>query len=131
MAGDSLVFSTITSLSFTANMIALACSAAFTTIRSKMTLIKVTSMFIESDAPWKYSKRKQKNIVTLIIFSSVLYFLNFGCMVLDNTSQVTNIYPDKTNIHKVKIASHTSAPTGKFQVPHFYQNLLLRWISHL
>ena len=41
----------LTSLSFMANMIALACSAAFPTIGSRMTLIKDTGMFNESDAP--------------------------------------------------------------------------------
>lgn len=41
----------LTSLSFTANMIALACSAAFPTIGSKMTLIKATDIFNDSEAP--------------------------------------------------------------------------------
>ena len=40
-----------TSLSFMANMIAPACSAAFPTIGSKMTLIKAIGMFQETDAP--------------------------------------------------------------------------------
>lgn len=35
-----------------ANMIALACSAAFPTIGSRMTLIKATGIFNESEAPW-------------------------------------------------------------------------------
>lgn len=34
-----------------ANMIALACSAAFPTIGSRMTLMKATGIFNESDAP--------------------------------------------------------------------------------
>lgn len=42
-----------TSLSFIANIIALACSAAFPPIGSKITLIKDTSMFIDTDAPYK------------------------------------------------------------------------------
>lgn len=42
-----------TSLSFIANIIALACSAAFPTIGSKITLIKETGMFIDTDAPCK------------------------------------------------------------------------------
>lgn len=46
-----MVFQELTSLSFIANMIALACSAAFPTIGSKMTLIKDIGMFNESDAP--------------------------------------------------------------------------------
>lgn len=41
----------LTSLSFMANMIALACSVAFPTIGSKTTLINTTGMFMESDAP--------------------------------------------------------------------------------
>lgn len=60
-----MVFQELTSLSFIANMIALACSAAFPTIGSKMTLIKDTGMFIESDAPWDRISNKQirmKNI---------------------------------------------------------------------
>lgn len=43
----------LTSLSFMANMIALACSAAFPTIGSKMTLMNATGMLKESDAPCK------------------------------------------------------------------------------
>lgn len=43
--------STLTSLSFMANIIALACSAALPTIGSKITLIKATGRFNESDAP--------------------------------------------------------------------------------
>lgn len=46
-----MIFQLLTSLSFIANMIALACSAAFPTIGSKITLIKATGMFNESDAP--------------------------------------------------------------------------------
>lgn len=42
---------TLTSLSFMANMIALACSVAFPTIGSKTTLINTTGVFMESDAP--------------------------------------------------------------------------------
>jgi hypothetical protein len=42
---------TLTSLSFMANIIALACSAALPTIGSKITLIKDTGRFNESDAP--------------------------------------------------------------------------------
>ena len=43
--------SALTSLSFMANIIALACSAALPTIGSKITLIKDTGRFNESDAP--------------------------------------------------------------------------------
>lgn len=45
----------LTSLSFMANIIALACSAAFPTIGSKITLINEIGMFHESDAPYKTS----------------------------------------------------------------------------
>lgn len=41
----------LTSLSFMANMIALACSAAFPTIGSKMTLMKAIGMFHAAEAP--------------------------------------------------------------------------------
>lgn len=41
----------LTSLSFMANIMALACSAAFPTIGSKITLIKATDMLIASEAP--------------------------------------------------------------------------------
>lgn len=41
----------LTSLSFMANMMALACSAAFPTIGRRMTLIKATGIFNDSDAP--------------------------------------------------------------------------------
>lgn len=45
----------LTSLSFMANIIALACSAAFPTIGSKITLINEIGMFHEADAPYKRS----------------------------------------------------------------------------
>jgi hypothetical protein len=41
----------LTSLSFIANIIALACSAALPTIGSRMTLINAIGMLIDSDAP--------------------------------------------------------------------------------
>ena len=43
--------STLTNLFFMANIMALACSAAFPTIGSRITLIKATGKFNESDAP--------------------------------------------------------------------------------
>lgn len=50
----------LTSLSFIANIIALACSAAFPTIGSKITLINETGIFHATDAPcirkWEYIK---------------------------------------------------------------------------
>lgn len=45
----------LTSLSFMANIIALACSAAFPTIGSKITLINEIGMFHVADAPYKRS----------------------------------------------------------------------------
>lgn len=42
-----------TSLSFMANMIALACSAAFPTIGSKITLINAIGIFHVTDAPYE------------------------------------------------------------------------------
>jgi len=42
---------TLTNLFFMANIMALACSAAFPTIGSRITLIKATGKFNESDAP--------------------------------------------------------------------------------
>lgn len=41
----------LTSLSFTANITAPACSAAFPTIGSRITLINATGMFIALDVP--------------------------------------------------------------------------------
>jgi hypothetical protein len=41
----------LTSLSFIANIIALACSAALPTIGSRMTLINAIGMLTDSDAP--------------------------------------------------------------------------------
>lgn len=43
----------LTSLSFMANIIALACSAALPTIGSKITLINAIGMFNATDAPYK------------------------------------------------------------------------------
>jgi len=43
----------LTSLSFMANIIALACSAAFPTNGSNMTLINATGISHAVDAPWK------------------------------------------------------------------------------
>lgn len=43
----------LTSLSFMANMIALACSAALPTIGSKITLINAIGIFSAMDAPYK------------------------------------------------------------------------------
>lgn len=47
-----------------ANIIALACSAAFPTIGSKITLIKTTEIFHATDAPYKI-KDKQTNEIKL------------------------------------------------------------------
>jgi hypothetical protein len=41
----------LTSLFFMANIMALACSAAFPTIGSRITLIKASGMFNDSEAP--------------------------------------------------------------------------------
>ena len=54
----------ISSLSFTANMIALACSAALPQIGSKMTEIKATDIFNYSEAPCMASTRYPDNIDT-------------------------------------------------------------------
>ena len=46
----------LTSLSFMANIIALACSAAFPTIGSKITLINASGKFHAIDVPCKTTK---------------------------------------------------------------------------
>jgi hypothetical protein len=63
-----------------ANMMALACSAAFPTIGSRITLIKATGKFNESDAPCynilkKHSSRNRKTDrgkieIYLVLFST-------------------------------------------------------------
>jgi hypothetical protein len=53
---------TLTNLFFMANIMALACSAAFPTIGSRITLIKATGKFNESDAPCLDMLKKARGV---------------------------------------------------------------------
>lgn len=53
----------LTSLSFMANIIALACSAALPTIGSKITLINATGKFHATDAPYKLIIQPQSSLI--------------------------------------------------------------------
>lgn len=114
----------LTSLSFMANMMAPACSAAFPTIGSRITLMNATGMFMATDAPWncyeiycinfqivawmwELSSKQRKKRNRQQPEEKIRFIILIGCINAHITSIALTKYSERTEIQMVKIDSQT------------------------